>query len=322
MSNNAQPQEIELKLLLAPESISALKTTVNQLANVEAGQQKTLVNRYFDTPSLALRQLDMGLRVRGCNGALEQTIKTAGKVVGGLHSRPEYNVDINSEEPTLALFPAEIWPEGTDVAALQQQLRCIFSTDFVRTIWLIQRADAEVEVAFDQGTVAANGKQEPICELEFELFSGDANALLTLAKQVAAVVPVRLGKASKAQRGYRLSGQQQAKQPTQPVLTNMNLTEWLSAWQLLEEAIYCFGDDCELAQQYWQWLAELQAALPRVLGERALDEAISGLALWIIGETQTASSLAPAQKLTALQHDVRYGQLQLQLLAILMAQAA
>ena len=63
-----------------------------------------------------------------------------------------------------------------------------------------------VEVALDIGEITANGQQEALCELEFELLSGDTEALLKLAMQVASVVPVRLGKASKAQRGYRLAG--------------------------------------------------------------------------------------------------------------------
>ncbi|WP_037439387.1 inorganic triphosphatase, partial [Shewanella mangrovi] len=322
MSNNQQTQEIELKLLLHPDHISALKNAINQLANLKHGEEKVLVNRYFDTSELALRQLDMGLRVRGCNGALEQTIKTAGQVVGGLHSRPEYNVDISTDEPNLILFPADIWPASTDIELLQQQLKCIFSTDFTRTTWLIQHDNAQVEVAVDQGWVAANGKQEPICELEFELFSGNAATLLMLAQQVATVVPVRLGKASKAQRGYRLAGQQQPQKPDATLVDGMSLGQWLNSWQTLEDAMSCFADDAELCQQYWQWLTDLLAALPRVLGERALDESISGLALWLIGASLQDEEIAPTLQLAHLQQDLRYGQLQLQLMRLLLLKSA
>ncbi|WP_417761471.1 inorganic triphosphatase [Shewanella sp.] len=318
MSNEQQPQEIELKLMLDPEQVPSLKAAINQLAGTYEGQEKLLVNRYFDTPELALRKLEMGLRVRGCNGALEQTIKTAGQVIGGLHSRPEYNVAIQGEQPQLALFPAEIWPAHTDIAQLQQALTCLFSTDFQRTTWLIQRQDAEVEVAFDHGNISAAGDRTAICEVEFELFNGQPAALLTLAMQVARAVPVRLGKASKAQRGYRLAGQQALAEPKAPALAQLNLASLLAEWQTLEEAISVFADEPAKSQQYWLWLAELLAQLPRVLQLKALEEPIAELSLWLIGELQVDSELPAAQRLKQLQQQLYYGQLQLQLLALLL----
>ncbi|MCH1923939.1 CYTH domain-containing protein [Shewanella sp. C32] len=319
MPNEQQLQEIELKLMLEPEQVSSLKAAINQLAGTNQGQEKLLVNRYFDTPNLALRQLEMGLRVRGCNGALEQTIKTAGQVIGGLHSRPEYNVTIHDEQPQLALFPAEIWPAGTDISQLQQALSCLFSTDFQRTTWLIQQQHAQVEVAFDQGDIRAGAQQTPICEVEFELFSGEASALLTLAMQVARAVPVRLGRASKAQRGYRLAGQQTLAAPKAPQFEQLTVASLLAEWQTLEEAIFAFADDTGKSQQYWLWLAELLAQLPRVLQQDALDEAIAEQSLWLIGELQVDSELTAAARLKLLQQQLYYGQLQLRLLALVLA---
>lgn len=313
-------QEVELKLLLAKEYAELLKQTINQLAGSESPQQNMLINRYFDTPTLALRQLEMGLRVRGCNGALEQTIKTAGSVVGGLHSRPEYNVDISSDTPQLALFPAEIWPQAADVAELQQALQCLFSTDFERTTWQVCLDNAAVEIAFDQGEISANGHRTPISEVEFELKQGDAAALLALAKAVANQVPLRLGKASKAQRGYRLAGQQAYQAPAAPDFTALTLASLLDGWQSLEEAIGYFAAEPAQTAQYWQWLSELIAQLPRVLKARALDEDIAGLSLWLLGEMQAEGELDAAAKLSLLQQDVHYGQLQLQLLTVLLAE--
>ena len=45
----------------------------------------------------------MGLRVRQENSDFTLTLKTDGKVVGGLHSRPEYNLSIPDDSvPTSA----------------------------------------------------------------------------------------------------------------------------------------------------------------------------------------------------------------------------
>ncbi|WP_394203364.1 inorganic triphosphatase [Shewanella waksmanii] len=198
--------EIELKLFFPSTQQHALTTFLDSLPHSEhKGQKQLLSNCYYDSDDLQLRRWDMGLRIRGCDGKFEQTIKTQGQVVGGVHSRPEYNVALASDQLDLALFPTEIWPQGLDIAALQAQLKPLFSTDFYRSKWHIYIEDSLVEVAIDMGQISVDEQQEPICEIEFELLAGEPSALLSLGQQVAKQIPVRLGRASKAQRGYRLS---------------------------------------------------------------------------------------------------------------------
>ncbi|MCS6231420.1 CYTH domain-containing protein [Shewanella baltica] len=246
--------EIELKLFFLPIYQESLINKLDSLDNAVPQGKRRLANGYFDTPDLQLRQWDMGLRVRGYDAHREQTIKTAGQVVGGIHSRPEYNVTIQADSPDLSLFPASIWPADADLAATQAQLTCIFHTDFYRRAWHVQIDNSLVEVALDIGEITANGQQEALCELEFELLSGDTEALLKLAMQVASVVPVRLGKASKAQRGYRLAGKakpldltaleflplaEPRDSSTQDLTANCQilLETALERWQLLESMI-------------------------------------------------------------------------------------
>ncbi|MGI2122308.1 inorganic triphosphatase [Shewanella baltica] len=246
--------EIELKLFFLPIYQESLINKLDSLDNAVPQGKRRLANGYFDTPDLQLRQWDMGLRVRGYDAHREQTIKTAGQVVGGIHSRPEYNVTIQADSPDLSLFPASIWPVDADLAATQAQLTCIFHTDFYRRAWHVQIDNSVVEVALDIGEITANGQQEALCELEFELLSGDTEALLKLATQVASVVPVRLGKASKAQRGYRLAGKakpldltaleflplaEPRDSSTQDLTANCQilLETALERWQLLESMI-------------------------------------------------------------------------------------
>ncbi|MCI2962318.1 CYTH domain-containing protein [Shewanella sp. N2AIL] len=246
--------EIELKLFFLPIYQESLINKLDSLDNAVPQGKRRLANGYFDTPDLQLRQWDMGLRVRGYDAHREQTIKTAGQVVGGIHSRPEYNVTIQADSPDLSLFPASIWPADADLAATQAQLTCIFHTDFYRRAWHVQIDNSVVEVALDIGEITANGQQEALCELEFELLSGDTEALLKLATQVASVVPVRLGKASKAQRGYRLAGKakpldltaleflplaEPRDSSTQDLTANCQilLETALERWQLLESMI-------------------------------------------------------------------------------------
>ena len=124
--------EIELKFLVEDTDVVSKIETYLKAENLSyTHNQKTLINSYFDTPDMAFRKLDFGLRTRTYKTATEtsseQTIKTSGQVVGGLHKRPEYNVNINSNQPELSLFPDDIWPSHTNPNHLQETLICLFS---------------------------------------------------------------------------------------------------------------------------------------------------------------------------------------------------
>ncbi len=126
----------------------------------------------------------MGLRIRGANGRYEMTMKIAGRVVGGLHQRPEYNIDINQPELELDRFPAEVWPDGVLPETLSAEVKPLFSTDFWREKWLVTEGKSRIEIALDQGEVKAGELQEPICELELELLEGEVQDVLKLARKL------------------------------------------------------------------------------------------------------------------------------------------
>jgi len=198
--------EIELKYFVVSNKT---KENITQLLSAQqlsfSCTTKQLTNCYYDTADLNFRKHDMGLRVRGCNGQLEQTIKTAGVVIAGLHQRPEYNVEISHNYPELALFPNEIWQPDQNVGQLQAALVPLFLTDFTRVIWLVTLASGSViELAYDKGNISSGGRSVEICELELELVSGDTEDLLLLAKKLFSVISVRPSSQSKAARGYRL----------------------------------------------------------------------------------------------------------------------
>lgn len=134
----------------------------------------------------------MGLRIRGFGDRYEMTLKTAGQTVGGLHQRPEYNVPLTQPELDIQRLPGEIWPAGTDVAALQQQLNVLFSSHFVREKWVVTYLQSEIEVAFDNGTVSAGALNQPLMEIELELKSGHRDDLLAFADELATLDGLRL----------------------------------------------------------------------------------------------------------------------------------
>lgn len=204
--------EIELKYLLSAnhedndvivDKITAMLKSQNSTFTLA---KKQLSNNYYDNKDLALRKMDMGLRIRTAGQEYEQTIKTAGKVVGCMHQRPEYNVALNGNHLDLLLFPEHIWPGHVDVVELQQSLQVIFNTNFSRQTWLITQASSVIELAFDRGEIFTSPTVETLVinELEIELVSGDEQALFVLAEQLMTIFKMEPGKLSKAARGYAL----------------------------------------------------------------------------------------------------------------------
>ncbi|NYY77543.1 hypothetical protein DMH20_15540 [Escherichia coli] len=110
-----------------------------------------LLNIYYETPDNWLRGHDMGLRIRGENGRYEMTMKVAGRVTGGLHQRPEYNVALS--EPTL---------DGavTDGSLAERRIACrsrfprttAVQHRFYREKWLVEVDGSQIEIALDRGS--------------------------------------------------------------------------------------------------------------------------------------------------------------------------
>ncbi|WP_455915801.1 CYTH domain-containing protein [Pantoea agglomerans] len=196
--------EIELKFIATSDAAEKLPAQLANWPYQHSAPQK-LTNIYFETADGQLRGWDMGLRIRGFGDSYEMTLKTAGQTIGGLHQRPEYNVALAKPELDIALLPADIWPQGCDLAALQQQLQPLFSTHFVREKWVVTYRGSEIEVAFDRGDVTAGELSEPLNEIELELKTGERDDLLAFAAELANMGGLRLGSLSKAARGYALA---------------------------------------------------------------------------------------------------------------------
>ncbi|MEW5681178.1 MAG: CYTH domain-containing protein [Pseudomonadota bacterium] len=269
--------ELELKFALPATYLPQLISLLPRLAQVQHQAEHALLNAYFDTADNWFRRHDMGLRSRLKSGRYEQTIKLSGQQHGALQMRPEYNVPCASVLPVLADFPPHIWPENTDITALQHELTELFRTDFVRHSWQLNTFDGSVvELAYDSGSINASGKQQPIAELELELLSGNGTALFDLARQLLVSLPLQAGWLSKAARGYLLRADRSLALLAAPVAEDslnlqQQLTRQLSA---LQQAEACYPQQGTLAlkvtAQYLQQLADTldQIALD-VLTEQA-----------------------------------------------------
>ena len=206
--------EVEIKLAVSDKAFNELEEHLKNFICL-VHKKQFLSNSYYDYPDHFLAKQKMGLRIRQEDQKLTLTLKTNGEVVGGLHSRPEYNLPLTEKEtPTNAqlreLYSFEQLPSST--------LQPIFSTDFNRTFWLVEFQQSKIEVAFDQGKIIAGESEQPICEIEFELKSGNVQDLFDFVETLPFEIDIYFSSASKAKRGYLLGSKQ-------------FLTDWLNKWR-------------------------------------------------------------------------------------------
>ncbi|WP_137818971.1 inorganic triphosphatase [Pseudomonas sp. 2FG] len=201
-------KETEIKLRVSRETLAALREHPLLKKRNKAGwERRELFNQYFDTPERDLAKAKIALRIRRDGEAFIQTLKTRGQSVAGLSERHEYDWALSKAKLDLKKLNDECWPAA--LAELdKKQLQAIFTTDFIREraeiAWGRGKSKVVIEAALDLGKVIAAGQEEDLCELELELRQGEPQALLELAAELAAELPLMPCDISKAERGYRL----------------------------------------------------------------------------------------------------------------------
>lgn len=195
-------EELEIKLSLTPDALNQAHEWLSAQTGVSRAPEKTLVNRYYDTPDGDLNRQKVALRVRQAGDEFIQTLKTQGEFVDGAHRRQEWEWPLTGTDLNIGLIADT--PVGQDVNLAG--LRPVFETNFVRRILMLESVEAIIECALDQGGILAEDRHRDLCELELELKQGDSAALLEWARALAARVPVFLNLISKAEQGYALAG--------------------------------------------------------------------------------------------------------------------
>jgi inorganic triphosphatase YgiF len=195
-------QEIELKLAIPRSMVSALRRHPLFAAAPPAGPRQTLINTYFDTPALLLKDHRIALRTRKQGRAWLQTVKCGGEFAGGLAQRPEWEHPYGGD---FDFSPVDDPAVRSLLEAHAADLQPLFTTNFRReTRRHAPRAGVEILLMLDVGQVEAAGQTLPLSELELELAEGTEHDLFELALALAADLPLVPEDLSKAQRGYQL----------------------------------------------------------------------------------------------------------------------
>ena len=205
----AKNTEIELKLVVSKDNLKKLLALDCVAGALREGSTKKrkLVSSYYDTDDLAFKRQGIAYRVRSKgDGTYEATVKTSVQNGAGLSERMELNLPLNSPRPKLEGF-AEMGL-GTELTELAPNgVSKLFTVTVQRTTYILDLEGAVAELAVDHGKIVA-GKDnvDPIDEVEIELLEGDKGALLQLAADIAAQVPLFVEKRSKFVRGLALRG--------------------------------------------------------------------------------------------------------------------
>ncbi len=267
-------KETEIKLRASRETLAALRDhPLLKKRNKSGWQRHELFNQYYDTPGRELAQAKVALRLRRDGDQFIQTLKSRGQSVAGLSERNEWDWYLDKAKLDPKKLTDDCWPAA--LAELDKKiLKPIFTTDFVREkaeiAWGRGKARVVIEAALDLGQVLVGKHAEEICELELELRQGEPEALLELASELAADLPLMPCDISKAERGYRLhdADSYALSLPAPALEASMALDDTFAAlaWHLLGNSQrlaeqYRFNGHWKLLGQWLQQLVDLRALL-------------------------------------------------------------
>jgi len=201
MADNA---EIELKFLVPAAARQALAA---ELAARGTARRATLTALYLDTPDQRLARAGLAWRMRREGRQWVQALKTASS---GALARFEHE----AQRPDASPDPAA----HADTAPGQKLLKLLgqahedgqavgvrFQTEVRRLVRRVRTRGAVVDIALDEGRVAAGSVARPIREVEFELVSGSPAAMLALVARWRQRFGLVYDPHNKAERGHRLA---------------------------------------------------------------------------------------------------------------------
>jgi triphosphatase len=163
-------------------------TTESVLEQMEAGisgeeKRFSMETTYYDTPDRDLSARHITLRRRMENDLSVCTLKAPAQT-----GRLEFELEkaaIEDAIPELCKLSnlAEL------PALLEKGVEPVCAARFVRIAKTVTYSDTTIEVALDQGVLLGGGREEPLCEVEFELKAGSEQQL----RQYAAAMALRYG---------------------------------------------------------------------------------------------------------------------------------
>lgn len=143
---------------------------------------------YFDTEDMVLSKNNMTVRVRVEGERKFATLKWGGCSTNGFHERNEINVPVSDESfinPSVDMFKGSEDGEVLMQLAKDKPLINLLETRFLRRRIRLKYQQSLVELAIDYGSIITDAGEEPILELELELYAGNIDDLKKLGEEFA-----------------------------------------------------------------------------------------------------------------------------------------
>jgi triphosphatase len=187
--------EVELKLEIAERDVwRLLRLPLINAVTLKKFPGRRLQNTYYDTADYRLRELGIAVRLRQIGGKWLQTIKTEGRVIAGLHERPEWESETTAHTLDFSQLQDAELKSLLEKTLAGATLQPVFSTD-----------GTQCELCVDRGKIIAGDKEAAISELELEIIAGHPVALFDFVRSLLEHVPLKLARDSKAARGFALA---------------------------------------------------------------------------------------------------------------------
>lgn len=198
------PTEIELKFLVPPETKADL---IVEMARGSGGERVSLAAMYLDTEDRRLAREGLAWRLRREGRRWVQTLKAAGAnpLERFEHEVIRPNATHDAEEHAGTIAGDRLLRILRDARAGGIEVGVRFQTEVRRTLRRIRTRGAVVEVAFDDGRLVSDASSLRVREVEFELVSGSAGAMLALAERWRRRFALIYEPRTKSERGDRLA---------------------------------------------------------------------------------------------------------------------
>lgn len=183
--------EFELKYSADPQQQEAIEKLYFQ-----EHQRYQMQTTYYDTPSGSLSDRHITLRCRMENDQAVCTVKTP---ISG-YGRGEWDclcADIVQSIPKLCALGA---PEEL-LTLTREGLQEVCGARFTRLAAQVDFGGTLLEIALDRGVLTGGGREEPLCEVEVELKSGDPDLAVAFGarlKQKFQLIPQEKSKFRRA----------------------------------------------------------------------------------------------------------------------------
>ena len=205
--------EIELKYNI-PDKETAEKIWENEIFGTyeepESREELFMDAYYYDTEDFSLSDNDIAYRVRKEGGSWVAALKWKGCAEGALHKREELSIPVEKKDPDTSVFCQNESGRHLEQIVGGRDLICMIRSAIARKRFRIDTGSGIFEFSIDMGKVVTPAGEEPVLEVEVELFSGETEELQSIGETLKQQYGLVESEESKYGRGLRLLGREDA----------------------------------------------------------------------------------------------------------------